>query len=61
MADEESRVQVNVRMNQELADRIDRRIVELEKERGGGARITRSEVIRTAVIAYLERSAGKKR
>ena len=58
---EEQRVQVNVRIEPELATRLDQRIDELAQERGGGARPSRSEVVRMALIAFLNRPAGRKR
>lgn len=60
MADEQ-RVQINVRIEPELAARLDQRIEELEEERGGGAKPSRSEVIRMALIAFLDRPSRRKK
>jgi metal-responsive CopG/Arc/MetJ family transcriptional regulator len=59
--DEADRVQINVRIGAELAAKLDKRIDELERERGGGAKPSRSEVVRMALIAYLERGLAKGR
>jgi len=58
---EEERVQINVRIEAELATKLDQRIDELEKERGGGARPSRSEVVRMALIAYLDAALRRKK
>lgn len=54
---EEDRVQVNVRISEELADQLDAKRVELQKKLGKIP--TRSQVVRMALEDFLGRS-GKR-
>ena len=55
------RIQFNVRLTPDLDKQLEAHIDDLEQQRGGGARPAKAEVLRIALIAYLEQVAKKRK